>query len=274
MLGSRSTLLFLFSLLIIFSSIVIFELGMLILKDMKDKEIIALKSSYNERIEQMDDTLYELDYKVQSKEDMILNLMETKEELSSEINELNEHIAGLSTYDQNEYPFAVPSTGILGSYASRYMDENNGYYHLGVDIWTSAQNGGAISTHRGNPVYSACTGKVVSFQSSNGGVTISCYIIPSNFRVPARKVYTYYGHMANAVTKEQYIYVKIGDEVQKGQFIGYQGDLSMFTPGMRNVHLHFSIFTGSSEQSGHKDPCKYIGGSCSEVGRFFTTAAR
>ena len=75
--------------------------------------------------------------------------------------------------------------------------------------------------------------------------------------------------MANAITKEQYIYLKVGQNVRKGQFIGYQGDLSMFTPGMRNVHLHFSVFTGARERDGSQNPCNYIGGVCNEAGVFF-----
>ena len=180
-------------------------------------------------------------------------------------------MAGLSIDNSNTYPFSIPTTGTVGSQASTYYDKNGDSIHYGVDIWTNTQNGGAISTHKGNPVYSACNGVVESFQPENGGVTISCDMISSAFNVPVRKVYTYYGHMANAETKEQYTILKNGQKVHKGQFIGYQGDLSMVTPSMRNVHLHFSVFTGGHESDGTQDPCKYIGGSCTEVGRFFVT---
>jgi hypothetical protein len=48
----------------------------------------------------------------------------------------------------------------------------------------------------------------------------------------------------------------------------------MFTPGMRNVHLHFSVFTGTRERDGSQNPCKYIGGSCQEAGAFFVNSVQ
>jgi murein DD-endopeptidase MepM/ murein hydrolase activator NlpD len=193
------------------------------------------------------------------------------DELSRQVSQLNAQIAGLSIGNNNPYPFIVPTTGTVGSQVSTYLSNYNGSIHYGIDIWTSTQNSGAISTQKGNPVYSVCDGIVESFQVDNGGVTISCNTIASSFNIPIKKVYSYYGHMANALTKEQYINIKIGQKVRKGQFIGYQGNLSMFTPGMRNVHLHFSIFTGPRERDGTLDPCIYIGGSCKEVGRFLVS---
>lgn len=270
MLGYKAFIKSLIILSALFFVVVVFELGIFISRQYHVEQINSIKASNTQQIQQFDKTIEELFSEVNTKENEIRTLSGSKEELDSKISELNEQIAGLNINRNNQYPFVVPSTGTVGSQISTYLNVDNYGTHYGVDFWTSTQNGGAISTHKGNPVYSACSGVVESFQPDNGGVTIKCYAIPSSYGLPTR-VYTYYGHMGNAVTKEQYIYLKAGQKVFKGQFIGYQGDLSMFTPGMRNVHLHFSVFTGFKEKDGSQDPCKYIGGDCKKVGEFFVS---
>ena len=263
---------------IVFAGVIIFELGMYKSNEYYSKQIAAIKATQVNELNlartsntTISATITEKENVITEKENQIQELLTNRNDLTGQITDLNGRIAGLSTNVGNTYPFAVPTTGTIGSNISRYNDNTNNIRHFGVDIWTNLQNGGAISTHKGNPVYSACDGVVESFQPDNGGVTIDCNMISSSFNVPERKVYTYYGHMANAETKEQYVILKYGQNVHRGQFIGYQGDLSMFTPGMRNVHLHFSIFTGGKEREGTQDPCKYIGGSCTEVGNFFVS---
>jgi murein DD-endopeptidase MepM/ murein hydrolase activator NlpD len=206
---------------------------------------------------------------ISHRDHMIEDLLGQKENLSSELQTLNSRVAGIST-SKHPFPFAVPSAGFLGHNAGTYGGTMLGMPHLGVDIWTTLSSGGAISTRQGNPVYSACDGVVNNFQLDNGGVTILCDKIPDYYNVPKHEgVSTYYGHMGNGGTGELYIYIKYGQRVRRGQFIGYQGDMSSFTPAMRNVHLHFSIFTGHREVGGALDPCLYIGGSCTQEGRFF-----
>ena len=250
--------------------ILVFELGIYLTRTEYSNKITEITADHRSEVQSI-----KQDSKVQisKKEEVINGLVNDKNSLTSEVSELNTQVAGLMTTNSS-FPFSIPSTGTVGSQVSTYDSVFNGYVHKGVDMWTSLQNGGAINTHQGNPVYSACSGTVESFQPDNGGVTIRCDLIPSTFDVPARKVYTYYGHMGNAITKENYIYIKIGERVKKGQFIGYQGDLSQFTPNMRNVHLHFSIFSGTREGEGSQDPCLYIGGECKDVGYFFTTEAK
>lgn len=272
--GYNTKIFILTCLCFVLSGVVICELTLLKSNEYHSEKIAGIKAEQSVVVEQLTDEISELDTKLSDKETALSELANHKEELINQVTDLNSQIAGLSVDNSSPFPFAVPSTGTVGSKQSTYLDENKGFYHYGVDFWTSTSNGGAISTNRGNPVYSACSGVVESFQVGNGGVTIKCDMIAKSFNVPAYKVYTYYGHMANGVTNEQYIYVKIGQRVHKGQFIGYQGDLSMFTPGMRNVHLHFSVFTGFKEMDGTQDPCKYIGGSCTTVGQFFASEAK
>lgn len=257
-----------------FAGFILFGLGILKSDEDYQLKIAGIKVNNNEELNLLTERITSQDLVIDDKDIQIQTLVGNKDELVSQVSGLNAHIAGLSTDKNNSYPFTIPTTGTIGSQVSSYLGNYNGSIHYGVDIWTSMQSSGAISTHKGNPVYSACSGSVESFQPENGGVTISCDTIPSIFNVPQKKVYTYYGHMANAITKEQFIYLQNGQKVRKGQFIGFQGDLSMFTPGMRNVHLHFSIFTGFREREGTEDPCIYIGGSCKEIGRFFVSEFR
>lgn len=236
----------------------------------KYNDVLAtMKAEYESEIEFLNQEMNSKDTFISQKNFLIEDLLNQKNNLHSEVDSLSSRVAGMST-EQYPFPFAVPSTGYLGHIAGSYGGTMNGDEHLGVDIWTSIHSGGAISTHKGNPVYSACDGVVDNFQLENGAVTILCDPIPDYYNVPAHEgVRTYYGHMGNAITQELYIYVKHGQRVQRGEFIGYQGDLSSFTPNMRNVHLHFSVFTGLREKGGAKDPCMYIGGDCKAVGRFF-----
>jgi murein DD-endopeptidase MepM/ murein hydrolase activator NlpD len=174
----------------------------------------------------------------------------------------------------DRFPFIVPTTGVAGHQAGTFEGHLYEMTHRGIDIWTTTRNGGALPTHKGNPVYAACNGKVVSFVPENGGITILCDEIPATYKVPKHTgVYTHYSHLGNAITKQQHHGLKRGQRVAQGQFLGYQGDLSSYFPEMRNVHLHFSVFTGISEvdpNGGALNPCLYIGGNCQRQGESFT----
>lgn len=173
-----------------------------------------------------------------------------------------------------KYPFATPTTGTLGHSAGSFGGKLYDMIHRGVDIWTTTSNHGAIPSHKGNPVHAACSGKVTNIFAPNGAIVILCDPISDNFDVPKKQgVYTYYGHMGHAETKQLYIEVKRNQRVEKGQLLGYQGDLSSYFPQMRNVHLHFSVFTGISEidkNGGALNPCLYIGGNCNVAGSKFS----
>ena len=200
----------------------------------------------------------------------MMDLRTNQTVLQKTIGVLQGRVAGLQT--QLEYPFQVPTNGYIGSFAGNYGGNMHGMRHLGVDMWTTLENNGQISTHKGNPVFSACSGQVDTIAAENGGVTIKCDEISAIFNVPDRNVYTHYSHLGNAITKDLYISVHPGQKVTKGQFIGYQGDLSSYFPEMRNVHLHFSVFGGLSEtdkSKGAYNPCLYIGGDCMTRGAKF-----
>lgn len=274
MFRSKYVLVFVICFYIAFAGTLLYRFGMRESREKYQQQLAQQQSEQMRLLNEANSRATSLSLELEEKLHRISELSGDTEELNGRIAELNEQIAGLSTDGNGLHPFAVPSTGTIGSQWSTFLGTYKDATHYGIDLWTTTENSGAISTNRGNPVYAACSGIVESFQTENGGVTISCDPVPDTFDVPARKVYTYYGHMANAVTKEQYIYLKPRQKVNKGQFIGFQGNLSMYTPGMRNVHLHFSIFTGYKESSGTQNPCAYIGGDCATVGKFFGTAVR
>ncbi len=226
------------------------------------KEKSELQTKLQAQIETIN---FELGEKVEETE----TLATEKENLTEEIQNLNGKIAGLT--DQ-KVPFVVPSNGLVATYAGTFGGNMNGMRHLGIDIWTTTKNSGILANHKGNAVYSACDGKVVGMDPNNAGLTIDCDEIDKSYALPAYKVYTHYSHLGHAETKELYNVVGVGTRVKAGQLIGYQGDLSSYFPEMRNVHLHFSVFTGISEtdkKGGALNPCLYIGGDCSKVGQEF-----
>lgn len=228
-----------------------------------------------EEISRLQKLLSETETKLAELELENQNYESEQEDLQGSINELRTELSELQTLareSEREYPFVVPSTGVVGSENGTFGGWMYTMRHLGIDIWTSAANGGRIASHKGNPVYSACDGKVVNIGTANGGVTIQCDEISSEFDVPEKNVFTHYAHLGHAETKELWINVERNKRVAQGELIGYQGDLSSFFPEMRNVHLHFSVFTGSSEtdpSGGAIDPCLYIGGNCKTKGQNF-----
>ncbi|MBD3362457.1 peptidoglycan DD-metalloendopeptidase family protein [Candidatus Dojkabacteria bacterium] len=204
----------------------------------------------------------------------VSNLTERGVQLIQTNNNLEGRIAGLNTQRELRYPFDVPTKGIVGSFAGTFGGNMYGMRHLGIDVWTTIENNGRTENNSGNPVYAACSGVVDNSDRLNGAITIKCDPIPSNYNVPDHNVDTYYAHMGNGVSKNLYIQATPGRRVQKGQLIGYQGNISKFFPNMRNVHLHFSVFGGLSEvdsKKGAYNPCLYIGGDCRTRGARFVT---
>lgn len=198
--------------------------------------------------------------------------------LSDELGTTQKKLDKVPSQLLQEYPFAIPSSGEIVTFAGMYGGNMYSYQHWGVDIWTTRENNGLIPGYRGNPVYSACDGKVTKMHPGNGAVTILCDNIPRDkgYSVPSYdEVFTYYGHMGHADTKEQFISVSQGQRVKKGQQIGSQGNLSDVFPNMRNVHLHFTIYSGKynppwTRSGGPYNPCIYIGGNCGQLGERFT----
>ena len=235
----------------------------------KDTEILNLKSKLSQletEIDQINQLLEGGNQNPNTNNQIQISNFNTPTSSASSAN-TNQYQA--STQLSDRYPFVSPTSGYLGNPAGGFMGQLYDMTHYGVDIWTTLENGGKIENHRGNPVVSACSGVVGSMTPANGGVSIDCDPIPKSFNVPEYDVITHYAHLGHAVTKELYIEVKTGQRVTKGQLIGYQGDISSFFPEMRNVHLHFSVFTGYGESDpngGAIDPCLYIGGNCTLAG--------
>lgn len=230
-------------------------------------------------VEQKKTEIESLSFDVNQKEELIYDLnmevgelIENTEVLNSRYTNLEGRVAGLFTQREQDFPLTVPSEGVVGSFAGTFGGNMYGMRHLGIDIWTTIENNGRIPGHKGNPVYAACEGVVNNMDRDNAAISIKCDPIPEHFHVPEHQVYTYYAHLGSAGNQALFIHVSPSRRVEKGQLIGYQGDLSKFFPEMRNVHLHFSVFAGLSEvdkKKGAYNPCLYIGGDCSRSGETF-----
>ncbi len=210
---------------------------------------------------------------------------EQKQSYEDKLSQLEGRVAGLSSeleqtqssLGSGKYPFIVPTTGSIVTFAGSYAGNMMGIEHWGVDIWTTASNNGVTSGFKGNPVYSACTGKVTKLHPGNGALTVLCDDIPRDqgYDLPAYSgVFIYYGHLGHADTKQQFINVAQNQRVTQGQLLGYQGNLSDVFPAMRNVHLHFTIYSGKynppwNKEGGPHNPCIYIGGDCGRKGQRF-----
>ncbi len=257
--------------------VVTFELGVMIHTQNVKPTIQTLHNTKS----QLEATTEYQNRKLNLQDEEIEKYLKNETELTQEINELEGHIAGLNTkFEQiktrttNEYPFAVPTSGIVATFAGTYGGNMMGIEHWGVDIWTTLDNNGHIASHRGNPVYSVCDGTVTKLHPGNGAFTMLCDDIPGNYFVPAHTdVKIYYGHMGNRDNKSLFFDVRRGQRLKKGQKIGYQGDLSDVFPEMRNVHLHISIWSGQyqpfAKTGGPHNPCLYFGGECSRPGSIF-----
>jgi murein DD-endopeptidase MepM/ murein hydrolase activator NlpD len=210
----------------------------------------------------------------EEKEEMIDNLQGEVKGLNNQVIDLSQELDEVTTKTSDKYPFAVPSSGVVATFAGTYGGNMMGIEHWGVDIWTTLENNGITPDFRGNPVYSVCSGRVANILPDNGAFTVECDDIQGDYHVPETdSVMVYYGHMGHATTKELYFNLGVGQRVQKGELLGYQGNLSSFFPDMRNVHLHLLIYTGRvqpfQETGGPYNPCLYIGGDCSRPGQRF-----
>ena len=171
-----------------------------------------------------------------------------------------------------EFPLIVPTSGIAPRTLFLYTGPIKDGFHEGIDIWTNEGGFGMNppSYYKGNPVYSSCDGVVRKIIPENGDVSVICDEIDALYDVPARKIKVLYGHVADKNTKEVFIYVKEGDRVKQGDFLGYQGNLSMYAPHNLMVHLHFGIYDISVNPQMPVNPEKYIGVSCTTLNQLYT----
>ena len=174
-----------------------------------------------------------------------------------------------------EPPLFVPTSGITPSRGFLFVGPLSEGKHEGVDVWTNSNGTGmdGKTYHQGSPVYAACSGVVKKVWKENGDVSIICDELDEIYedKVPSRHIKTLYGHMADrsANTNETFIYVHEGQQVNKGDLIGHQGNRCFWAPQNIMVHLHFGIYDITKQQQVPLDPTPYIGVSCTTLNQKF-----
>ncbi|MBN1916021.1 hypothetical protein JW796_03470 [Candidatus Dojkabacteria bacterium] len=152
-------------------------------------------------------------------------------------------------------PLLIPTNGIAAHKDFLYNEES----HPGVDIWTNTKGTGLNGTSRGYPVYSACSGKVIRIFLPNQEIEIQCDSLPIEYRdmVPSLNIKILYSHLGDGATKEVYHDLKLGQRLERGELVGYQGDISSFVPENRVVHLHFGVYDLNIRRP--LNPAPYLG---------------
>jgi hypothetical protein len=165
----------------------------------------------------------------------------------------------------NSAPLLIPTNGIAANQKFLY----DPVIHPGVDIWTNVNGKGSYTASKGNEVYSACTGVVSHIFYPNQEIEITCEKLPDFYKdtVPSLNIKILYSHMGDGATKEQYHNLHVGQKLQKGEFVGYQGNISSFVPENRVVHLHFGVYDLRTRKP--IDPSSYIGISATTLGIVF-----
>lgn len=194
----------------------------------------------------------------------------------------SQSVLGLSEYQYNDLeldsnikevqtelvsaPFTIPTNGIAGHQNFLYLPP----VHPGIDIWTN-EKGTGLEGSKGYPVYAACGGKVTRIFVPNQEIEIICDRISEDYRdiVPSLYVKSLYSHMGDAVTFDWFHELKLGQRVEQGEFIGYQGNVSSFAPWNRVTHLHFGIYDLNQSGRPPLDPTPYIGVPTNKVGQVF-----
>lgn len=181
------------------------------------------------------------------------------------------YIKGVSDYNEDltSFPLLVPTNGIAGHKNFLYLPDS----HPGIDIWSNIDGKPLEGKKHGYPVYSACGGTVFHYKPANEEIEIKCDPIPDYFKgkVPSLNVKILYSHLGDGETLEAFHSLKVGQRIERGEFIGYQGNKSSFAPENRVVHLHFGVYDLATKQSPPPslDPTPYIGVNTHEVGQLF-----
>lgn len=138
--------------------------------------------------------------------------------------------------------------------SDRFQSSNNGEsrnIHLGVDFWC-AQN---------TPVLSVLRGKIYSIRNNDDDGNYGPTIIVEHY-IQGERFYTLYGHLS----LESLEYVKVGQDVEDGEQIGFIGDASV--NGGYAPHLHFQIiedlqgFNGDYPGVGSKSDLYFYKDNC------------
>lgn len=172
-------------------------------------------------------------------------------------------------FEKIKAPFIVPSDGIAAHPNFLY----NPVDHAGIDIWTNVNGKGLNSySSKGSAVHAACSGTVTSIYYPNEEIEITCQPISDYYQsiVPSLKVKTLYAHLGDAISKEVYHSLHLGQKVTAGEIIGYQGNVSSIAPWNRVTHLHFGVYDLSKGGIPKPiNPAPYIGVPTNQVGQIF-----
>lgn len=175
--------------------------------------------------------------------------------------------------DELKYPMIVPTNGVAGHRNFLYLPE----IHPGIDIWSNTDGSGVLGKRHGNEVLSACSGRVTHYKEPNEEIEITCDRLSDVYKntVPSLNVKILYSHLGSGETGESFHNLKVGQRLEKGEFVGYQGDKSSFAPENRVVHLHFGIYDLSGKKSPPQplDPMLYIGIDTHRVGQIFNSGS-
>jgi hypothetical protein len=175
--------------------------------------------------------------------------------------------------EELKYPMMVPTNGVAGHKDFLFLPE----IHPGIDIWSHSDGSGLRDEKHGYEVYSACSGVVAHYKEPNEEIEIICDRIPESFKhtLPSLNVKILYSHLGDGETGESFHKLRVGQRVQKGEFVGYQGNKSSFAPENRVVHLHFGVYDLASEKSPPPplDPMYYIGVDTHKVGQIFNSGS-
>ncbi|MFH1129484.1 MAG: peptidoglycan DD-metalloendopeptidase family protein [Patescibacteria group bacterium] len=135
------------------------------------------------------------------------------------------------------------------------LTQGYGYTAFSKKMYASGfHNGIDISTKYGTPIKSARGGKILAIGNC-GKYAYGKWIMVEH----DNKLTTLYGHMSG------YGGFRAGDEVQRGDIIGYEGSTGYST----GAHVHFGVYTSESVQiqkawygtvpiGAHLDPQKYL----------------
>lgn len=177
------------------------------------------------------------------------------------------------TSEELMYPMIVPTNGIAGHGNFLYLPD----IHPGIDIWTNQNGSGLPGKKHGYEVFSACSGVVSHYKEPNEEIEIICDRISDTFKdtVPSLNVKILYSHLGDGETGESFHKLKVGQRVEKGELVGYQGHKSSFAPENRVIHLHFGVYDLSGKKSPPPplDPMYYIGIDTHKVGQIFNSGS-
>ncbi len=181
---------------------------------------------------------------------LLNDTLRKQQEVEQQIFDLEDKIQ--ATIDPNSVE-ARP--GALSWPMEGVLTQGYGYTAFSKRMYKSGfHNGIDISTKYGTPIKSARDGKILAIGNC-GKYAYGKWIMVEH----DNKLTTLYGHMSG------YGSFKAGDEVKRGDIIGYEGSTGYST----GAHVHFGVYTSESVQiqktwygtvpiGAHLDPQKYL----------------